>query len=130
VNAGKDFLEIVDLRAVFGRQKQGDQQVLRAPRDVSAERFVPDEIRVLERIEKRLGIPCRIGIGDPVCLCHELDDAGVIRLKQRTIKVAGNDQSIGPGLAVQAEIKTGERRIIQYLLSPIVQSLDEAGRER
>jgi hemolysin D len=31
---------------------------------------------------------------------------------------------------VQAEIKTGERRIIQYLLSPIMQALDEAGRER
>ncbi|WP_170112529.1 hypothetical protein [Sphingomonas fennica] len=30
----------------------------------------------------------------------------------------------------QAEIRTGERRIIQYLLSPIAQSLDEAGRER
>ena len=35
-----------------------------------------------------------------------------------------------PGLAVQAEIKTGERRIIQYLLSPISQTLSEAGRER
>ena len=56
--------------------------------------------------------------------------AARIRLKQRIIKVAGRDQPIGPGLAVQAEIKTGERRIIQYLLSPIAQSLDEAGRER
>lgn len=37
---------------------------------------------------------------------------------------------IGPGLAIQAEIKTGERRIIQYLLSPIAQTVDEAGRER
>lgn len=35
-----------------------------------------------------------------------------------------------PGLAVQAEIKTGRRRIIQYLLSPLSQALDEAGRER
>ena len=53
-----------------------------------------------------------------------------IRLNQRTIRVRGRDQVIGPGLAVQAEIKTGERRIIQYLLSPIAQTLDEAGRER
>ena len=53
-----------------------------------------------------------------------------IRLLKRTIRVAGRDQIIGPGLAVQAEIKTGERRIIQYLLSPIAQTLDEAGRER
>jgi hemolysin D len=56
--------------------------------------------------------------------------AARIRLNQRTIRVRGRDQVIGPGLAVQAEIKTGERRIIQYLLSPIAQTLDEAGRER
>ncbi len=53
-----------------------------------------------------------------------------IRLQQRTIRVRGRDQIIGPGLAVQAEIKTGERRIIDYLLSPIAQTMDEAGRER
>lgn len=53
-----------------------------------------------------------------------------IRLLRRSIRVAGRDQPIGPGLAVQAEIKTGERRIIEYLLSPISQALDEAGRER
>jgi len=34
------------------------------------------------------------------------------------------------GMAVQAEIKTGRRRIIQYLLSPINQAVSEAGRER
>jgi hemolysin D len=39
-------------------------------------------------------------------------------------------ESIQPGMAIQAEIKTGKRRIIQYLLSPIAQALDEAGRER
>ena len=40
---------------------------------------------------------------------------------------AAGKQALGPGLSVQAEIKTGERRIIQYLLSPITQALDEAG---
>lgn len=53
-----------------------------------------------------------------------------IRLSQRTIRVRGREQIIGPGLAAQAEIKTGERRIIDFLLSPIAQTLDEAGRER
>lgn len=53
-----------------------------------------------------------------------------IRLKRRTIMIAGKPQPIGPGLAVQAEILTGERRIIQYLLSPIAKTVDEAGRER
>ena len=37
---------------------------------------------------------------------------------------------IRPGMAAQAEIKTGRRRIIQYLLSPISQAVNEAGRER
>lgn len=37
---------------------------------------------------------------------------------------------VQPGMAVQAEIKTGEWRIIQYLLSPISRALGEAGRER
>lgn len=53
-----------------------------------------------------------------------------IRLDRNYISIAGRRQLIGPGLAVQAEIKTAERRIIQYLLSPISQALDEAGRER
>lgn len=53
-----------------------------------------------------------------------------IRLKRRTILVRDREMPIGPGLAVQAEIRTGARRIIQYLLSPIVQTFDEAGRER
>ena len=53
-----------------------------------------------------------------------------IRLSRNWIEVGGVRQPIGPGLAVQAEIKTGNRRIIQYLLSPISKAADEAGRER
>lgn len=56
--------------------------------------------------------------------------AARIRLLETSIRVRDRQQTLGPGLSVQAEIKTGERRIIQYLLSPITQSLDEAGRER
>ena len=37
---------------------------------------------------------------------------------------------VQPGMSAQAEIKTGRRRIIQYLLSPISQAANEAGRER
>jgi hemolysin D len=53
-----------------------------------------------------------------------------IRLKNTHLMVDGKPMPIGPGLQVQAEIKTGERRIIDYLLSPIARTLDEAGRER
>jgi hemolysin D len=53
-----------------------------------------------------------------------------IRLERNYIEIGGRRQPIGPGMAVQAEVKTGERRIIQYLLSPISQTVAEAGRER
>lgn len=56
--------------------------------------------------------------------------AARIRLLRRMIDVNGHAQPIGPGLAVQAEIVTGRRRIIQYLLSPIVKTMDEAGKEQ
>jgi hemolysin D len=37
---------------------------------------------------------------------------------------------VQPGMAVQAEIKTGRRRIIAYVTSPISRTVSEAGRER
>lgn len=53
-----------------------------------------------------------------------------IRLMRNHIMIGERRQTVGPGLAVQAEIRTGRRRIIQYLLSPISQTVSEAGRER
>jgi len=37
---------------------------------------------------------------------------------------------LAPGMAATAEIKTGRRRIIEYLLSPLLRRVKEAGRER
>lgn len=53
-----------------------------------------------------------------------------VRLKQKAISANGRTIALTPGMAVQADIKTGERRIIQYLLSPIMKTVEEAGRER
>jgi len=53
-----------------------------------------------------------------------------IKLERRMIRVGTIDKNLGPGLAVQAEIATGRRRIISYLLSPIAKALDESGKER
>jgi hypothetical protein len=38
--------------------------------------------------------------------------------------------ALAPGLQATAEIRTSDRRVIDYLLSPIVRRLNEAGRER
>ena len=49
-----------------------------------------------------------------------------IQARTFTVRLKADDWASGD----RHGIKTGERRIIQYLLSPITQSLDEAGRER
>jgi hemolysin D len=38
--------------------------------------------------------------------------------------------NLEPGMAVTVEIKTGERRIISYLLSPLMRYKEDALRER
>lgn len=53
-----------------------------------------------------------------------------IRPLKTTITAGARTIQLTPGMAVQADIKTGQRRIIQYLLSPIMKTVDEAGRER
>lgn len=53
-----------------------------------------------------------------------------ITLDRNWIAANGQRFPIGPGMAVQAEIKIGRRRIIDYILSPLVQTFDEAARER
>ena len=52
------------------------------------------------------------------------------RLLHDYIMIGGRRAMLAPGLAATAEIKTGERRIIEYLLSPLSRRVQEAGRER
>lgn len=42
----------------------------------------------------------------------------------------GAPLDVSPGLQATAEIRTAERRVIDFLLSPIERRLAEAGRER
>lgn len=53
-----------------------------------------------------------------------------VRLDAATINVDGKRVPISPGMAVNAEIITGDRRVIEFVLSPILRYRDEAGRER
>jgi hemolysin D len=61
---------------------------------------------------------------------QELTYAARISLDRTEIQVDDKKMSLFPGLAVTAEIKTGERRIITYLLSPLMKYREEALRER
>ena len=51
-------------------------------------------------------------------------------LLQQAVRVNRTAKPLAPGMAVSVEIKTGERRIIEYLLSPVFRTVHEAGHER
>lgn len=54
----------------------------------------------------------------------------LVKLARADIVIGANRVALAPGFAATAEIKTGRRRIIEYLLSPLSRRLQEAGRER
>lgn len=53
-----------------------------------------------------------------------------LKLEQTHIDVDGKAIKLAPGMNVTAEIKTGKRRVIEYLLSPIQRAGGESLRER
>ncbi|MEZ5892452.1 MAG: HlyD family type I secretion periplasmic adaptor subunit [Parvularculaceae bacterium] len=55
---------------------------------------------------------------------------GRVKLARQTIRINGRDVSLSSGMSVTVEIKTGTRRIIEFVLSPLLRYRDEAFRER
>jgi len=53
-----------------------------------------------------------------------------VRLSQRELRVEGVDIPLSPGMAVSTEVVTGRRRLLEYFLSPVMQSVSETARER
>ena len=54
----------------------------------------------------------------------------VLSLSQHSLNVDGKAIRLSPGMNVTAEIKTGSRRVIDYLLSPVQTAVDESLGER
>ncbi|HKJ08210.1 MAG TPA: HlyD family type I secretion periplasmic adaptor subunit, partial [Gammaproteobacteria bacterium] len=52
------------------------------------------------------------------------------RLKRPFMRVEGRQVRLMPGMAVTLEVNTGRRRLIGYLLSPLLRHAQEAARER
>ncbi len=48
----------------------------------------------------------------------------------RDIEVDGKRIALAPGMSLAAEIKTGRRRVIEYLLSPVHQRVSSSLHER
>ena len=53
-----------------------------------------------------------------------------VALDQTHMKIDGRDEQLTPGMSVSIEIKTGSRRIISYLLSPLEKNFKESMQER
>jgi len=53
-----------------------------------------------------------------------------IMMKRSTIEVNGKTVKLMPGMAVTTEFKTGERRIIEFFLAPLLKGRAESIRER
>ncbi len=53
-----------------------------------------------------------------------------VRLDAAEIRIDSKCMPITPGMAVNAEIITGDRRVIDFVLSPILRYRHESGRER
>lgn len=53
-----------------------------------------------------------------------------VNLQRATIQVENKTVNLSPGMAVTVEVKTAQRRVIEYFLSPLLQYKDESLRER
>ncbi|KER03533.1 HlyD family type I secretion periplasmic adaptor subunit [Photorhabdus temperata] len=61
---------------------------------------------------------------------HGLVYSTRIRLKSDHLLVNGQQVALSPGMSITAEIKTDQRQVIDYFLSPLRQHMDESLRER
>lgn len=53
-----------------------------------------------------------------------------IRLKTNSLIINRQSVALSPGMSVTAEVKTDQRRVLDYFLSPLQQHIDESLRER
>jgi hemolysin D len=70
------------------------------------------------------------GAAKPDSASKEPSYVARIALSRDWMLTEGGRVALGPGMAVTAEIQTGRRRIISYLLSPLVRHVEESGHER
>jgi hemolysin D len=61
---------------------------------------------------------------------QELLYSARIGLEKTRMEIEGRMVDLASGMAVTVEIKTGQRRIIEYLLSPLLRYKQESLRER
>jgi len=53
-----------------------------------------------------------------------------LRLQKSEMRIDGRLVSLLPGMAVSAEVKTGKRRLIEFVMAPLMRYSNESARER
>jgi len=53
-----------------------------------------------------------------------------LKLQKSEMQVNGRLVSLLPGMTVSAEVKIGERRVIEFVMSPLLRKMDESMSER
>ncbi len=79
------------------------------------------------------GAAARTGAADPTAPANPDGPKFSARIALERAAIRGEDGediALAPGMAVTAEIKTGRRRILDYLLSPVLAHLHDSLRER
>ncbi len=66
----------------------------------------------------------------PSATDQDLSYAARVSLDKTRMDIDGKEVALSPGMAVTVEIKTGSRRVISYLLSPLMRFRQESLRER
>ncbi len=56
--------------------------------------------------------------------------AARVSMERSTIDLGDKTVTLSPGMAVTVDIQTGQRRLIEFILSPLLKSLKESARER
>ncbi|NUF48649.1 HlyD family type I secretion periplasmic adaptor subunit [Gilliamella sp. ESL0250] len=54
----------------------------------------------------------------------------VIELSKNHLIIDGQPVNLEPGMSISAEIITGQRTVLSYLLSPMMEALDDVGKQR
>ena len=54
----------------------------------------------------------------------------IVQLKRQVLSAGGVDLPLAPGMQVVAEMREGERTVMEYLLSPVQKAVSNAARER
>lgn len=100
-----------------------DGRVVRVARDAVAE---PD---LRQSLAAPSAAPRSSGVGGTQHV-QNLVFPVIVALDQQGIEIDGRPVPLSPGMTAQAEIKTGQRRILEYLFSPLIDVGSSALKER